>query len=430
MIAATAIQAIFILLLPLGVVYLCKRIKWFRFLGPLLLCYILGLLIGTLPIGIQKDVASLISEISIVLAIPLILFNCDFIRWLSSSNKTVLSFSLLVISVAVVSVILGLIFNKWFDEAWNIAGMLTGCYTGGTPNLVAIGLGLKVDKDVMAMVIASDTVIGGLYYFMLLAFGIRLTGKFLKPYDGSNKNRLAKMIVYEYSGSAVQAESRSNDVFTKSISIQGKLDSVNEAAFSNEFDQARSENSSYIQQLMNNKKTVVVNIIRVCLLAIISAGASIGLAYLITGEMSVVFIMLGVTTLGIAFSLLKKVNSTPQAYKIGEYLIFVFSFALALTIDITTIIRMPSIYFVYTALIMFGSIILHFVLAKVFNIDRDTAIITSTAGIYGPAFIPPVVSALKNDEVLITGLSSGLVGYAIGNYLGFFIAAFIKLLVS
>jgi NhaP-type Na+/H+ or K+/H+ antiporter len=103
MIAATAIQAIFILLLPLGVVYLCKRIKWFRFLGPLLLCYILGLLIGTLPIGIQKDVASLISEISIVLAIPLILFNCDFIRWLSSSNKTVLSFSLLVISVAVVS---------------------------------------------------------------------------------------------------------------------------------------------------------------------------------------------------------------------------------------------------------------------------------------------------------------------------------------
>jgi methyl-accepting chemotaxis protein len=157
---------------------------------------------------------------------------------------------------------------------------------------------------------------------------------------------------------------------------------------------------------------------------------SIGLAYLITGEMSVVFIMLGVTTLGIAFSLLKKVNSTPQAYKIGEYLIFVFSFALALTIDITTIIRMPSIYFVYTALIMFGSIILHFVLAKVFNIDRDTAIITSTAGIYGPAFIPPVVSALKNDEVLITGLSSGLVGYAIGNYLGFFIAAFIKLLVS
>ena len=67
---------------------------------------------------------------------------------------------------------------------------------------------------------------------------------------------------------------------------------------------------------------------------------------------------------------------------------------------------------------MFTSIILHFILASIFRIDRDTVIITSTAAIYGPAFIGPVANAIKNKEVIVTGITMGLLGYAIGNYIG------------
>ena len=66
----------------------------------------------------------------------------------------------------------------------------------------------------------------------------------------------------------------------------------------------------------------------------------------------------------------------------------------------------------------FVAILLHTLLAKLFRIDADTTLITSTASIYGPAFIPSVANALKNKDVVLPGLICGILGYAIGNYLG------------
>jgi len=40
------------------------------------------------------------------------------------------------------------------------------------------------------------------------------------------------------------------------------------------------------------------------------------------------------------------------------------------------------------------------------------------AGVFGPAFIIPVAKALKNDEIILPGILCGILGYAIGNYLG------------
>ena len=70
----------------------------------------------------------------------------------------------------------------------------------------------------------------------------------------------------------------------------------------------------------------------------------------------------------------------------------------------------------------FGSVILHLLLARIARIDADTAIITSTAGIYGPAFIVPTANALNNRQVVLPGLICGILGYAVGNYLGIGVA--------
>jgi uncharacterized membrane protein len=82
--------------------------------------------------------------------------------------------------------------------------------------------------------------------------------------------------------------------------------------------------------------------------------------------------------------------------------------------------------FLYTAVVMTGAVILHFALAAVFRIDTDTVIITSTAGIYGPAFIAPIAGVLKNREVLVSGLTTAMVGYALGNYLGLAVAYLLR----
>ena len=71
---------------------------------------------------------------------------------------------------------------------------------------------------------------------------------------------------------------------------------------------------------------------------------------------------------------------------------------------------------------MFGSLTLQAVLCKLFKIDTDTFLITSSAAIMSVPFIPVIAGALKNREILLPGLSVAIIGYALGNYLGILVA--------
>jgi len=77
--------------------------------------------------------------------------------------------------------------------------------------------------------------------------------------------------------------------------------------------------------------------------------------------------------------------------------------------------------------VQFGSVILHFILSKINKIDGNITVITSTTGIYGPAFVVPVANSLKDKTVILPGIICGIVGYAIGNFLGIGLSFFLGL---
>jgi uncharacterized membrane protein len=64
---------------------------------------------------------------------------------------------------------------------------------------------------------------------------------------------------------------------------------------------------------------------------------------------------------------------------------------------------------------------IHVGLARLFKVDTDTTIIAITALTYSPPFVPAVALAIKNKEVIISGLTIGILGFAFGSYLGIFI---------
>jgi uncharacterized membrane protein len=73
----------------------------------------------------------------------------------------------------------------WLDklpDVSSLAGMMVGVYTGGTPNLTAIGMALEVSEETFILMNAADLVVGASYFFFLLSVGIRLFGKFLVPF--------------------------------------------------------------------------------------------------------------------------------------------------------------------------------------------------------------------------------------------------------
>jgi uncharacterized membrane protein len=361
------LQILFLLFFPFLLMKLCTKYKKIKVLSPILLCYLTGIILGNIKtIPLDRDFSMTVSEISVMLAIPMILFSTDFKGWLKLAKTTVISFCLVIVSVIVSSAAAFLVFSNQVDNADIISGMLTGVYTGGTPNLIAIGMGLHIPESTLILVNTSDAIIGGLYFLFLISIGKWLLGKFLPRF------------------------SRPSDMETEDF---GDIESA------------------------PNK-----SIIFVLILALLFVGISIGISMLITGSMEVGIIMLAVTTLGIAASFNKKIRNTKGTYKTGQYIIYVFSLAIGTTVNVKEILNANLTIFFYTLFVMIGAILLHLLLATILRIDRDTTIITSTAGIYGPAFIIPVANAINNRHVILSGLMTGLVGYAVGNYLGYLIA--------
>lgn len=87
-----------------------------------------------------------------------------------------------------------------------------------------------------------------------------------------------------------------------------------------------------------------------------------------------------------------------------------------------------AVLFAFVVAVMMTAIVLHMFLCWVFRIDVDTALISSTATIYGPAFIGPVAASLKNRALVGPGLTMGLAGIALGTWLGIATAQLLRAL--
>jgi len=130
------------ILTPALVIWFCSKYSFLDKIGPILLLYLIGIVLGNcglLPDSAPKLQGVLVT-IMIPIAIPLMLFSCSF-RQLDVKN---VSLTLITGIIAVLVVVIGgyFIFKPLIgqdpligNQFHNIAGLLSGVYTGGTPNM-------------------------------------------------------------------------------------------------------------------------------------------------------------------------------------------------------------------------------------------------------------------------------------------------------
>ena len=173
-------------LTPALVIWLCNKYSFLDKIGPILLLYLIGIVIGNC--GLLPDSSAKIQDILVTImipiAIPLMLFTCSF-KNLDFKNA---SLTLITGIVAVLIVVIGgyYIFKPFIGtdpligmQFNNIAGLLSGVYTGGTPNMAAIKIMLDVPNETYIMVNSYDMAISLLYMIFLFVIGIKLFRKFL-----------------------------------------------------------------------------------------------------------------------------------------------------------------------------------------------------------------------------------------------------------
>ena len=169
-------------LIPAGVLLLCRKVSFLGKIGPVLLLYIIGLIIGN--IGLMPEQLPTIQEVmsnaTVPLAIPLMLFGCTFNR--EGTRSQILALITGMISVILAVIIGYLIFGKHIEDGAKIGGMLTGVYTGGTINLAALKTMLSVKDETYILINSYDILVSFLYLTFLLTIGIKLFRKIL-PHD-------------------------------------------------------------------------------------------------------------------------------------------------------------------------------------------------------------------------------------------------------
>jgi uncharacterized membrane protein len=371
---AIIVLALFFVLFPALIIWLGeKRFALVDRIGAVVICYAAGIIlgnIGILPKG-AATVQDITTTVAIPLALPLMFFSLDVGAWARSSGKALLAFGLEVIAVVVVSVAGFFIFRGTIGpETAKLTGMLNGVYTGGTINLAAVGTALRVSPTLYVAANTSDIVISGLYLLFLVTIGQRFIGIFLPAWKKSAAGP-AQMEVEEW-GSYKGFFSRER--FPRLLGSLG--------------------------------------------LALLIFGIGALFSLLLPGQWGTITTILVITSLGIGASFIKPIRRIRMTYQLGQYFILVFCLVVGSMADLSKLVSVIPGVIGYVSVAIFGSLILHMLLCAIFRIDTDTMIITSVAGICSPPFVPMVASALKNRDIIVPGIITGIVGWVIGTYLG------------
>lgn len=386
MIRVYLILALYVLI-PVVIIELFKRFNWMKKIGTVVAAYAIGIIFaltgfvhfeaGTEAAVTFSKLQSTLMSVTVPLAIPLMLFNCDFRLWTKALPKTIWS---LVggITAVLVAVVSGYFIFRTpeIPEFNKVAAMMTGIYTGGTMNFNALGASLGVDKTLMAIVLAFEMVLTTPYIFFIIGGGYKVFRKIL-PYNdvtrrGRTDEEVASKDVENYGG-----------MFAKE-NVGGMFAGLG--------------------------------------LSVLFLAIGAGLALLITGTLNELVVILTITTLSIIASFFKKVRELPKTFELGMFFILIFSVIVASLFDIHSVNGGSLMIGLFVAWIMIIAAGLHLLFCRVAHVSGDLFCVSQVALLCSPPFVPPVVGAMQNKKVLISGIVIGLVGYAIGTYLGVLIA--------
>jgi uncharacterized membrane protein len=416
------ILVLFYLLFPLAIIVLCRSWPFFKKLGTVVLAYAFGLLMGNIgifPTGsdgykfILEDKAyvataridELLSEgaitesdrylnqirqlqdmvltIVVPLAIPLLLFSLNIRRWLRLAGQGFVSMVLAFVAVIVVIITGYLIFHNKVPDSWQVGGLLTGVYTGGTPNLAAIRTALDVDPNLFIMTHTYDLIICAFVIVFFITVGRQVFGLVLPPF--------------------------------KKAEIIGDVDDAIEGV---------EDMDDFTGMLTKRRVKMIAGALGISVLIFAISG---GLSFVFTSVPQMVVVILSITTLGIAASTIPFVNRIEKSFQTGMYLILIFSLVVSSMADLSMMFSIEYLHlFLFVLYAVVGSMLVHLLLSVIFRVDTDNFLITTTALIYSPPFVPVVAAALKNREIIATGLTVGLIGYVVGNYLAVPLAYLLK----
>lgn len=340
-------------------------------LSGIIIALLMGMIlvnIGLIPgwSGAHSSVFSYILPI----AIPLLLFQADFRKVFKLGPKLLGAFGIAIIGTIAGAFVAAFAFNIG-PETWKVYGMFTGTYIGGSVNLAAIGSGLNIDSSIWTAANAADIIV--FFFWMMFLFN---AGKW---------------------------------VFLKKLYPQFSESDITE------IDKA---------PVQKDKTIGVVEISIVLGAAVAAAGIGTWIGGLV-GVPGVIFS----TTIALILAVTTNISKIKLSEDLGIFLVTIFFVVIgALAIFKDVIGAGPKLLGGASTIIIISGLIV-FIGGRLFKIPLEFLLLSSNAAIGGPTSAAPMATIYGWRSLVFPGILLGILGYALGTYLGFSVAYILKSLI-
>ncbi|MBR6175491.1 MAG: DUF819 family protein [Bacteroidales bacterium] len=369
---------LYLFAIPLLVMLAAKRWPVIEKISPMVILYVIGLTVGNVGIvgeGARK-LCTDVSNVAVLLSIPLMLLGCDFRAW---SAKAALK-AFLVGLGSILAVTLGgffLFHGQAVDAGLShadfarVSAAMTGIYTGGIPNFAPVAKAVNLPENLFLLVSGYDLVVTSLYLLFIVFLGGRL-------------------VRWMFPASVPSTTPEEGADLPSAETVTAK---------------------PFWRRLANRAAGIGV--------AAVIVAVSYALSLVIPIDNSTAVIVLLLTTFSIALSFWRPLKRVENTFDTGLYFVYVFCLAVATMVSVRDLEFSRYLFILwYIAFAVFGSLALQLLFAKLLKLDGDLTLAASISLINSPPFVPMVAAVLKNNAVILPGIAIGLLGYAVGNYLG------------
>ena len=368
------IQLLLIILVPYLAIRINRLPLFNKWLSPVVISYIVGILFANFDIiKLNGQLSTTATEVTLMLALPMLLFTANILTLLKNGKSSLLAFLLAVLSAIIGVSLAGWYFHESIPDSWRLSGMLLGIYTGGIPNMQVIGKALDAPEETIILVNAADVFLGGIYLVLLSS----VFYPFLKWF------------------------------LPKEPLVDG----------------------GQYEKVETTSPWSVLNIGTPLLISGAVVALSISITFLIFGGLAGndQWILLLLTTISLGVPFIPRIKHLSNSYEIGDYFLLAFCVALGMKADFNLLVAQGLDLVFFSGIALYGTILLHLLLARLFKVDRDAFMVSTTAAIFGPVFVGQITSVIGKKSLVLPGISLGLLGYAIGNYIGIALARLLHL---
>ncbi len=426
----------------------------------MLICmYVVGILLGQTgmsQLGPVKTALDLLSQASVALSLPLLLFGADLLALRKTGWKVGAAMLLGSLSMFVSSSVAHLALGSGLgDDSPLIGGIITAICSGGTQNGASVAAAMDIDTSLYIATHTSEVVVGAVYVLLMMTVAKPLLDKFMPAYvpicqagdatmqeeacdaqEGQVEMSEYRPVAHEGPAKLSEQESPSVDVVplptplgaTASCAEQGEHNPENPSAKNGPLLQDPAQRLRAGIELFVElwDRRFLCSSLQASGLALLIVGIAAGLPMLFPSDArrdfgTLVTILL-ITTASIGCSFSSRIRAIPHTYTMGQYVILVFALSVGMLASIEELVNTSPLVFAFVLIAMVLGIALHVASCWALGIDGDTLMVASISNICSPPFVPLAVNATKNDELLVPGISVGLLGYAYGTYLGIGVA--------